>query len=140
MKNIVLKGAILLILLLVKHGILDYSQKWWPFTHKELFCSKGSFFHALVVAGPQLVIVPVFALVINCVSWWLFGITVASFVIELLSHMVIDFVKTNYRLTHEQNLARKSRRIALDIIDQLFHFLSLIVCDVLDMFLLDLTD
>lgn len=140
MKDIVLKGAVLLLILLVKHCILDFSQKCFPCAHKELFCSKGSFLHALAVSCPQLVIIPVFALVINCVSWWLFGITIASFVIELLSHMVIDFVKTNYRLTHEQELQSKNRRIMLDVVDQLFHFLTLIVCDVLVMLLLELTD
>ena len=140
MKNIVPKGAVLLAVLLVKHCILDFSQKCFPCAHKELFCSRGSFLHALTVSGPQLIIIPIFALAINCVSWWLFGITAASFAIELLSHMVIDFVKTNYRLTHEQKLTSRRRRIALDIVDQLFHVVSLIVCVVLVMLLLELTD
>ena len=140
MKNVVLKGVVLLLILLVKHCILDYSQKCYPCAHKEVFCSKGSFLHALVVSGPQLVIIPVFALVIDCASWWLIGITVASFAVELFSHMVIDFVKTGYRLTHEQELLSRKRRIALDVVDQMFHFASLVVCAVLVMLLLELSD
>ena len=52
MKSIVLKGAVLLLILLVKHCALDLSQRCFPCAHKELFCSRGSFLHALTVSGP----------------------------------------------------------------------------------------
>ena len=116
------------LILFIKHCIIDFSQPLIPCPGKEVYCSKACIMHPLSVSAPQLVIIPIWALIRGIFDIWIVISCIISTIVEFSTHLHIDWAKTNFRLSNQYFWESRCKYVVMQCVDQSLHFVVLALC------------
>lgn len=119
-------GLLALALQLLRHLSLDVGlQMVWYLPRKAQIRSGHALLHAFVVS---LFTIPLYFLVLHRrLTGELCLRALAAQALELVTHTIIDTLKSLYRLSHKDSLKKPLNNLRLQLIDQSLHILIIMI-------------